>query len=219
MYNQEKKIVKVAEYISSKITSNIQVNRERPNNRRSGYTQKAKVGNHKIYLHTGEYNDGRLAEIFLDVHKEGVAFRSIMNCFAIAISIGLQYGVPLEEFVDAFTFTKFEPSGIVSGHNKIKMSTSIIDYIFRDLAINYLGRYDLSHNHIEVETQENEKNVKTHSQFQEYKQGVAHHNKSIEAQLSKGFEGDFCVECNNMTMVRNGTCLVCTTCGTTTGCS
>jgi ribonucleoside-diphosphate reductase alpha chain len=216
----EHKIIKTAEYVASKTSLKLQTNRERPNNRRVGYTQKAKVGNHKIYLHTGEYNDGRLAEIFLDVHKEGVAFRSIMNCFAIAISIGLQYGVPLEEFVDAFTFTKFEPSGMVSGHNTIKMSTSIIDYIFRDLAINYLGRYDLSHAHKDdVITSEHHKNTTENIKYQEYKQDVTPHNSSLEAQLQKGFEGDFCVECNNMTMVRNGTCLVCTTCGTTTGCS
>ena len=214
------KVMKIAEYGASKTSLKLQTNRERPNNRRVGYTQKAKVGNHKIYLHTGEYSDGRLAEIFLDVHKEGVAFRSIMNCFAIAISIGLQYGVPLEEFVDAFTFTKFEPSGMVSGHNTIKMSTSVIDYIFRDLAINYLGRYDLSHTHKDdVIQDEHQRKTTNNINNQEYKQDVTSHSSSIEDQLQKGFEGDFCVECNNMTMVRNGTCLVCTTCGTTTGCS
>lgn len=143
-----------------------------------------------------------------------------MNCFAIAISIGLQYGVPLEEFVDAFTFTKFEPSGMVSGHNTIKMSTSVIDYIFRDLAINYLGRYDLSHTHKDdVIQDEHQRKTTNNINNQEYKQDVTSHSSSIEDQLQKGFEGDFCVECNNMTMVRNGTCLVCTTCGTTTGCS
>ena len=119
--------------------------RRRLPNRRKGYTQKATVGGHKVYLRTGEYEDGRLAEIFIDMHKEGSAFRSLMNNFAIAISMGLQYGVPLEEFVEAFTFTRFEPSGIVEGNDTIKMATSILDYIFRELAISYLGRSDLAH--------------------------------------------------------------------------
>ncbi len=111
--------------------------------RRAGYTQKAVVGGHKIYLRTGEYEDGTIGEIFLDMHKEGAAFRSLMNCFAIAISLGLQHGVPLEEFVDAFLFTRFEPNGPVKLNDHIKMSTSIIDYIFREMAITYLGRHDL----------------------------------------------------------------------------
>ena len=107
--------------------------RERLPHRRKGYTQKATVGGHKVYLRTGEYEDGRLGEIFIDMHKEGAAFRSLMNNFAIAVSIGLQYGVPLEEFVEAFTFTRFEPQGIVTGNDAIKMSTSILDYTFREL--------------------------------------------------------------------------------------
>ena len=111
--------------------------------RRKGYTQKARVGGHKVYLRTGEFEDGSLGEIFIDMHREGAAFRSLMNCFAIAISLGLQYGVPLEEFVEAFTFTRFEPNGSVQGHDNIKMSTSVIDYIFRELALSYLGRTDL----------------------------------------------------------------------------
>jgi ribonucleoside-diphosphate reductase alpha chain len=111
--------------------------------RRRGYTQKARVGGHKVYVRTGEFEDGTLGEIFIDMHREGAAFRSLMNCFAIAISLGLQYGVPLEEFVEAFVFTRFEPNGIVAGHNNIKMSTSVIDYIFRELALSYLGRTDL----------------------------------------------------------------------------
>ena len=110
-----------------------------------GYTQKAVVGGHKVYLRTGEYEDGTLGEIFLDMHKEGAAFRSLMNCFAIAISLGLQYGVPLEEFVEAFFFTRFEPNGVVQGQRPIKMATSVIDYIFRELAISYLERTDLAH--------------------------------------------------------------------------
>ena len=111
--------------------------------RRRGYTQKARIGGHKVYVRTGEFEDGSLGEIFIDMHREGAAFRSLMNCFAIAISLGLQYGVPLEEFVEAFVFTRFEPNGSVQGHDNIKMSTSVIDYIFRELAMSYLGRYDL----------------------------------------------------------------------------
>ncbi len=113
--------------------------------RRSGYTQKATISGHKVYLRTGEYEGGQLGEIFIDMHKEGAAFRSLMNNFAIAISLGLQHGVPLEEFVEAFTFTRFEPNGPVTGHDHIKMATSILDYIFRELAVSYLGRYDLAH--------------------------------------------------------------------------
>src|SRR5690349_12956445 len=119
--------------------------REKMPDRRKGYTQKAVVGGHKVYLRTGEYGDGRLGEIFIDMHKEGAAFRSLMNNFAIAISLGLQYGVPLEEYVDAFTFTRFEPAGIVQGNDTIKNATSILDYIFRELAVSYLGRSDLAH--------------------------------------------------------------------------
>ena len=119
--------------------------RERLPHRRKSYTQKAIVGGHKVYLHTGEYEDGRLGEIFIDMHKEGAAFRSLMNNFAIAISVGLQYGVPLEEFVEAFTFTRFEPAGLVIGNDSIKNATSVLDYIFRELGVSYLGRTDLAH--------------------------------------------------------------------------
>ena len=119
--------------------------RRRLPHRRRGYTQKAIVGGHKVYLRTGEFEDGGLGEIFIDMHKEGASFRSLMNNFAISISIGLQYGVPLDEYVDAFTFTRFEPAGMVVNNDAIKMSTSILDYIFRELAISYLGRSDLAH--------------------------------------------------------------------------
>ena len=119
--------------------------RARLPHRRKGYTQKASVGGHKVYLRTGEYEDGKLGEIFLDMHKEGAAFRSLMNNFAIAVSIGLQYGVPLEEFVEAFTFVRFEPSGLVEGNDRIRMATSIVDYVFRELAVSYLDRDDLAH--------------------------------------------------------------------------
>ncbi|TIL60240.1 MAG: vitamin B12-dependent ribonucleotide reductase, partial [Mesorhizobium sp.] len=112
---------------------------------RKGYTQKAVVGGHKVYLRTGEFDDGRLGEIFIDMHKEGAAFRAMMNNFAIAISLGLQYGVPLEEYVEAFTFTKFEPAGMVQGNDAIKNATSILDYVFRELAVSYLARHDLAH--------------------------------------------------------------------------
>ena len=130
--------------MAEKIVYRYIAHRRRLPDRRAGYTQKARIGNHKIYLRTGEYEDGTLGEIFLDMHKEGAAFRSMTNCFAIAISLGLQHGVPLEEFVDAFLFTRFEPNGMVQGNPHIKMTTSIIDYIFRELAITYLDRHDLA---------------------------------------------------------------------------
>ncbi len=137
----------VAERIVERIIERVTVLREREKlpSRRKGYTQKAIVGGHKVYLRTGEYDDGRLGEIFIDMHKEGAAFRAMMNNFAIAISLGLQYGVPLEEYVEAFTFTRFEPAGMVQGNETIKNATSILDYIFRELAVSYLGRHDLAH--------------------------------------------------------------------------
>ena len=113
--------------------------------RRKGYIQKAQIGNHKVYLHTGEYNDGKIGEIFIDTDKEGELVKAMMNNFAIAISLGLQYGVPLDEYVDAFIDTKFEPSGNVDGNDRILSATSILDYVFRELAISYLGREELAH--------------------------------------------------------------------------
>ncbi|MDC6481992.1 ribonucleotide reductase [Pelagibacteraceae bacterium] len=113
--------------------------------RRKGYIQKAQIGNHKVYLHTGEYNDGKIGEIFIDTNKEGELVKAMMNNFAIAISLGLQYGVPLDEYVDAFIDTKFEPSGNVEGNDRILSATSILDYVFRELAISYLGREELAH--------------------------------------------------------------------------
>lgn len=136
----EEPVNKVVEKIIYKYAT---TSRRKLPNRRAGYTQKAMVGGHKVYLRTGEYEDGQIGEIFVDMHKEGAAFRSLMNAFAIAVSLGLQHGVPLEEFVEAFTFFKFEPNGMVSGNQHIKMCTSVIDYIFRELAISYLGRYEL----------------------------------------------------------------------------
>ena len=134
---------KVVEKIIERVT--VIRERERMPDRRKGYTQKAVVGGHKVYLRTGEYDDGRLGEIFIDMHKEGAALRSLLNNFAIAVSLGLQYGVPLEEYVDAFTFTRFEPSGPVQGNDSIKYATSILDYVFRELAVSYLTRFDLAH--------------------------------------------------------------------------
>jgi ribonucleoside-diphosphate reductase alpha chain len=160
----EKKIKKpdeVSELIASKIinSKNSNVNNANLNNkvkgqvekrfrmpdRRKGYIQKAQIGNHKVYLHTGEYNDGKIGEIFIDTNKEGELVKAMMNNFAIAISLGLQYGVPLDEYVDAFIDTKFEPSGNVEGNDRILSATSILDYVFRELAISYLGREELAH--------------------------------------------------------------------------
>jgi ribonucleoside-diphosphate reductase alpha chain len=137
--------VTVTEKIVERVIERLYRDREKLPNRRKGYTQKAVIGGHKVYLRTGEFDDGRLGEIFIDMHKEGAAFRAMMNNFAIAISLGLQYGVPLEEYVEAFTFTKFEPAGMVQGNDAIKNATSILDYIFRELAVSYLSRHDLAH--------------------------------------------------------------------------
>ncbi len=137
--------VTVTEKIVERVVERLYRDREKLPNRRKGYTQKAVVGGHKVYLRTGEFDDGRLGEIFIDMHKEGAAFRAMMNNFAIAISLGLQYGVPLDEYVEAFTFTKFEPAGMVVGNDAIKNATSILDYVFRELAVSYLDRSDLAH--------------------------------------------------------------------------
>jgi ribonucleoside-diphosphate reductase alpha chain len=127
-----------------KLNKNV-TNRSKMPDRRKGYIQKVSIGNHKIYLHTGEYDDGKVGEIFIDMNKEGELVKALMNNFAIAISLGLQYGVPLDEFVDAFIETKFEPSGEIKGNDRILNASSILDYIFRELAISYLGREDLAH--------------------------------------------------------------------------
>ncbi|MBF0366101.1 MAG: vitamin B12-dependent ribonucleotide reductase [Oligoflexia bacterium] len=243
------KIKAVSQKIVEKIIYKEISKRKTLPNRRQGYTQKAVVGGHKIYLRTGDYEDGGLGEIFLDMHKEGAAFRSLMNCFSIAISLGLQYGVPLEEFVDAFVFTKFEPNGIVIGHDNIKMATSVIDYIFRDLACRYLGRYDLVHvspselhsssvsgenidedtpliNVMEAavpeEASEQLQQLPLHAYTPYTKEAdAAMMSMQKKRQMAKirGYEGDACPECNSLTMVRNGPCLKCETCGATTGCS
>lgn len=216
--------------------------RESLPDRRTGYTQKARVGGHKIYLRTGEYDDGRLGEIFIDMHKEGAAFRSLMNNFAIAISIGLQYGVPLDEFVDAFTFTRFEPAGLVQGNDAIKNATSVIDYIFRELAVSYLGRDDLAHIAPDHDLEEHfrptdiaaiskgftrsnvPRTIDSPASLQVDSPASAPTTSTLslaerraEARL-KGYVGEACQECGNFTMVRNGTCLKCE-CGATSGCS
>ncbi len=272
----------VAEKIVERIVERIERRREREKlpDRRKGYTQKAVVGGHKVYLRTGEYMDGRIGEIFIDMHKEGAAFRSVMNNFAIAISVGLQYGVPLEEYVDAFTFTRFEPAGLVQGNEAIKNATSILDYVFRELAISYLGRNDLAHidpsevGHDVLGGGEEQGKAQSgapsgvsggagklvSSGFVRDKlmllQGGARKaagggaatalkndlEEEVEAELGaldwspaltersdvasrrsearmKGYTGESCPECNNFTLVRNGTCLKCDTCGATTGCS
>ncbi len=287
-------------------------------NRRRGYTQKARVGGHKVYLRTGEFEDGALGEIFIDMHREGAAFRSLMNCFAIAISLGLQYGVPLEEFVEAFVFTRFEPNGSVMGHENIKMSTSVIDYVFRELALSYLGRADLvqvkpedlrndtvgspsqspAYDEEEIEddnfdakvvpgrawedhnstgftkgqdslpfdggaqnvgspTWNLEQEQRAHAQANPVElvpsasvlvrnaaqsgqsalhlveptkpatppapapvaSKVSKVSEQIRQARLKGYEGDPCTNCGAFTMVRNGVCLKCDTCGETSGCS
>ncbi len=143
--------------LSNKIKGKIS-KRFRMPDRRKGYIQKASIGDHKIYLHTGEYNDGKIGEIFIDTNKEGELVKALMNNFAIAISLGLQYGVPLDEFVDAFIDTKFEPSGKVEGNDRILSATSILDYVFRELAISYLGKEELAHTPSIVSTSVNDEN-------------------------------------------------------------
>ncbi|HSM97315.1 MAG TPA: vitamin B12-dependent ribonucleotide reductase, partial [Rhizomicrobium sp.] len=305
---------RIVEKVIERVASH---DREKLPTRRKGYTQKAIVGGHKVYLRTGEYEDGRPGEIFIDMHKEGAAFRSLMNNFAIAISIGLQYGVPLEEFVEAFTFTRFEPAGMVIGNDSIKNATSVLDYIFRELAVSYLGRNDLAHVqphadedlgggmteggapkevpiarfastgftrgqlksfsvfkggavpkmmedhdqhehahlHIHEPDEDEELLAETVSDtLTEIRASVlaeANNNpvgemvsaigasmiqrtevtlakagdarqlaakRAAEARM-KGFEGDACGGCGNFTLVRNGTCMKCNTCGSTSGCS
>ena len=279
----------LAEKIVEKIVERVTVLRERERlpARRKGYTQKAVVGGHKVYLRTGEYDDGRLGEIFVDMHKEGAALRSLLNNFAIAISLGLQYGVPLEEYVDAFTFTRFEPQGPVQGNDSIKYATSILDYVFRELAVSYLERFDLAHvdpsesgfdalGKGEAEgkpapTQNFVSRGLTRSRTDRLSvvsggtqvvspasggnvtafagaatalkaepeaklsptaqldlridpQDARQHAKASASEKraearAKGYEGEACGECGNFTLVRNGTCMKCDTCGSTTGCS
>jgi len=243
-YEAQDEVLATAERIIHKYVAR----RKRLPNRRSGYTQKVKIGGQSVYLRTGEYENGQLGEIFIDMHREGAAFRSLTNCFAIAISLGLQHGVPLEEFVDAFTFTKFEPSGSVNGSPHIKMTTSVIDFIFRELAVTYLGRDDLAHvpaeeiltrklrpsEQAEIEKKELEHQQKQQSTKAKKKpdprpetvtdngtqtKSKTSYESDYERAKELGYTGDSCPECGSMTMVRNGTCQKCITCGSTTGCS
>jgi len=285
-----------AAIVAERVVERFVTKRNRPPNRRRGYTQKAVVGGHKVYLRTGEFDNGGLAEIFVDMHKEGAAFRSLMNNFAIAVSIGLQYGVPLDEYVESFTFTRFDPSGMVEGNDTIKMATSILDYIFRELAVSYLGRNDLAHvqpndlmpdslgrgdsegelpkiadaDMLEEVVERIASQGYVRSKFlvikgaksseatassgggsvgtataaagsgsgsmsaQTVKESVTETTVTVDSNVieetdkrldqmreakMKGYEGDPCGECGNFTLVRNGTCQKCVTCGGTSGCS
>ena len=201
--------------------------RQRLPDRRKGYIQKASISGHKVYLHTGEYDDGELGEIFIDMHKEGAAFRSLMNNFAIATSIGLQYGVPLEEFVEAFVFTRFDPAGLVTGNDSIRSATSILDYVFRELGVSYLGRQDLANlDPCELDADG-------------LGRGAAHEPQPVARFISKGFSrgaapdnlvflplptraggssptgrsADVCPACGDLALVRKGQSLICETCG------
>jgi ribonucleoside-diphosphate reductase alpha chain len=250
-----------AKPLAHKVITRYIAQRRRLPNRRGGYIQKAKIGGHNVYLHTGEYVDGTLGEIFIDMHKEGAAFKALTNAFAIAVSLGLQHGVPLTEFVDAFIFNRFEPNGPVIGNDRIKMSTSIIDYIFRDLAVSYLNREDLAHvkpedlqpdivrSDGEAETEKNlnsglspagnatdgheiqltlddmDSAMADTSIFQTNIPGLATsptisgEDSTVKEAEKFGFEGDPCPECGQFTLVSNGSCLKCVSCGATTGCS
>ncbi|HRO13697.1 MAG TPA: vitamin B12-dependent ribonucleotide reductase [Paracoccus sp. (in: a-proteobacteria)] len=271
----QERVAVIAEKIVEKIIIKeaVRSHREKLPARRKGYTQKALIGGHKVYLRTGEYDDGSLGEIFIDMHKEGAGFRAMMNNFAIAVSVGLQYGVPLEEFVDAFTFTRFEPAGMVQGNDSIKNATSILDYIFRELAVSYLDRTDLAHvqpNGARFDTlgggeaesrnpapagDDKSKGLEMLRQISStgylrkrlpqelmvlqrgvsavaVTSGLAAESAGFAAASTvavamdartkarmQGYEGDPCGECGNYTLVRNGTCMKCNTCGGTSGCS
>ncbi|RWD36058.1 vitamin B12-dependent ribonucleotide reductase [Mesorhizobium sp.] len=307
--------VQVTEKIVERVVERLYRDREKLPNRRKGYTQKAVVGGHKVYLRTGEFDDGRLGEIFIDMHKEGAAFRAMMNNFAIAISLGLQYGVPLDEYVEAFTFTKFEPAGMVQGNDAIKNATSILDYVFRELAVSYLARHDLAHvdqsdfdktalgrgitegkatpfskgltrgvspvklvsgaggdpkgfggsapttsparaaptafsgSNVLTLKPASDEAIAYKRDYEERARELAEDIVEEEAEVSstealftdaaaqeaadakklaatrrqqsllQGYTGNECPECHNFTMVRNGTCEKCDTCGSTSGCS
>ncbi len=195
--------------------------------KRHGFTQEAHVGGHKVFLRTGEYEDGSLGEIFIDMHKEGAAFRSLMNCFAMAVSVGLQYGVPLDTFVEQFTFTRFEPHGVVSGHTNIKFATSIVDYIFRVLGVEYLKRYDFAQVKPAEESSPIEdptvpKLVAAAAPPRELEAPAAHAataHGALDAQLEEMMgDAPVCDGCGHIT-VRNGACYKCLNCGNSMGCS
>lgn len=203
--------------------------KEKLPSKRVGWTQEAVVGGHKVFIRTGEYHDGRLGEVFIDMYKDGAAYKSLINCFAIAISKGLQYGVPLEEYVDTFTFTRFEPAGPVQGHPNLKMATSILDFIFRLLGYEYLNREDLvqvkpNHGNDPVQTQlpGTGPTSQTQTAASTATRVVNMSPTEPETRLTakaQGFTGDTCTNCGSMKMKRNGSCMVCIECGTTTGCS
>ncbi len=215
----------VTERVVEKIVERDRTRRKLPD-RRKGYIQKAAVGGHKVYLHTGEYDDGELGEIFLDMHKEGAAFRSLMNNFAIAISIGLQYGVPLDEFVDAFVYTRFEPAGEVTGNDSVRSATSILDYIFRELAVSYLDRQDLA-NADPAEFNADGLGAGKHAPDPDGEAEELDASKFISKGFARGApdnllvlpfarkarNADICPSCGGQTMTRNGAKLECTTCG------
>ena len=202
---------------------------------RYGFIQEARVGGHKVYLRTGEYPDGRLGEIFIDMYKEGAGYRGILNCFAVLTSKALQYGIPLEELVDTFTFTRFEPAGPVEGHENIKNCTSMLDLIFRILGLQYLGQTDFVHvkpleapgargNAHAVESHEPVTSTPVISEPVSGGAALAARgamSRSEAADLSRraGYTGDNCASCGSMRVRRNGTCVVCEDCGTTSGCS
>ncbi len=204
--------------------------------RRKGYIREAYVGGHKVFLRTGEYEDGSLGEVFIDMYKEGASFKGLLNCFAVLASKALQYGMPLEELVDSFTFTRFEPAGAVQGHNAIKNSTSILDYVFRSIGYDYLGRKDFVH----VKAVDEVPGV--HGNGNGNGNGKAHKAKDSEAELAvhtakahaddnsvlrsqaaqarvQGYTGEQCENCGSVRVKQNGTCKVCEDCGMTTGCS
>lgn len=184
--------------------------------RRLGYTQKARIGGHTLYVRTGEYEDGTLGEIFLTTHKEGAAFRAILDCFAIATSIGLQYGVPLEEFVEAFAGTRFEPNGIVQGNDQIKMASSLTDYLFRELAISYLGRNDLANVDQESLATTIGGPVKDYDAHWPNSNGNGH-QPAVQIAKEQGYLGDPCSNCHQLALVQTGTCRHCLNCGASSG--
>jgi ribonucleoside-diphosphate reductase alpha chain len=211
------------------------VERKRLPKRRRGLTQEISIDGHKIYIQTGEYDDGTLGELFISMYKEGAAYRSLLACFSVAISKALQYGVPLEEFVDSFTFTRFDPSGMVVGHDSIKSCTSILDFIFRMLGYEYLGRTDFVHIKPLEETKKDNLKVAVQStlsaspltdtnafaekNFEVPKKPVMSSSEDVSIAKSKGYTGQSCRECGSMKVRRNGTCTVCEDCGATSGCS
>lgn len=205
------------------------VERKKLPSKRRGFTQKVKIEGNTLFVRTGEYADGTLGEIFVDMHKEGASFRSLMNCFSIAISIGLQYGVPLDEYVEKFTFTRFEPAGRIEGHDNIKQATSVVDFIFRMLGFEYCDREDLvhvkpekseqKHHHIDKEVGKPTQTHKhTHTVSVEKHEKIEHSSTHIHNKIPAQGDAPTCKNCGNMT-VRSGTCYTCLTCGSTTGCS